>query len=70
MLNNLAASRKRVKIEGQLIRICDEEEMAMVRNIFRATFGIGITQPIPLLKMMREIPSLKPTGWLRNQDTV
>jgi hypothetical protein len=70
MLDSLAASRKRVKLNGQLIRIFDKEDIMVVRKIFGATFGIGITQPIPLLKILRGNPSLKRTVWLRNHDTV
>jgi hypothetical protein len=70
MLDSLAASRKRVRIEGELIRVIDEDELLALRKIFGSTFGIGITQPIPSLKMLKQNPSLKATVWLRNHDTV
>jgi hypothetical protein len=58
MLDSLAASRTRVKIDEQLIRILDEDKMIAVRKIFRATFAIGIMQPIPSLNMLKQNPSL------------
>jgi hypothetical protein len=41
-----------------------------VRKLLGATFAVGITNPVPSKKMLRENPTLKPTAFLCNNDVV
>jgi hypothetical protein len=55
--DSLAVSRRRVKFEGELIRVLFEDKLTAVRKVFGTTFGVGIMQPVPSLKMLRLNPS-------------
>jgi hypothetical protein len=68
--DSLAVTRRRLKIDGELIRIMFEDELDAVRKILGVSFGVGVLQPVPSLKMLRENHSLKATVWLRNTDPV
>lgn len=44
--------------------------MSAVRKVFGSTFGIGITNPVPFQKMLRENPFMKRNAPLWNSDVV
>jgi hypothetical protein len=62
------ADRRGFRVNGQLIRILYEDELTAVRKLLGATFAVGITNPAPSKKLLRENPTLKPTGFLCNND--
>jgi hypothetical protein len=70
IFDNLAASRRRVKYQGELIRILCEDELDAVRKVLGVSFGVGVMQPVPSLKALKVNPSISGTVWLRNNDPV
>jgi hypothetical protein len=70
LYDNLAASRKKLKFNGKMIRVIEEEHLDAVRKIFGISFGVGVMQTVPSFKALKENPSLNDTVWLRNSDPV
>jgi hypothetical protein len=70
IFDNLSASRRKIKYQGELIRILNEDELDAVKMVLEASFGVGVTQSIPSLKQLKENPSISGTVWLQNFDPV
>jgi hypothetical protein len=70
IFDNLAASRRKIKYHGELIRILNEDELDAVRKVLGSSFGVGVTHAIPSLKQLKENPFISGTVWLQNSDSV
>jgi hypothetical protein len=47
-----------------------EEQLDVARKIFGLSFGVGVLQPLPSMKVLRANPSVSATVWLLNSDPV
>jgi hypothetical protein len=70
MYDNLSATRRRFKYKSEVLRILAEYELEAVRRVLGLSFGVGIMQPIPSLKQLKNNPHLSGTVWLKNNDPV
>jgi hypothetical protein len=68
--NNLCCTRRKIKFRGELIRLLLEKELSALRKVFGVTFGVGVMQPVPLVKALKENPRLSSNVWLRKSDPV